>query len=245
MPSFSTSEIRDRYQRIARYYDRSLILLRMCGFRERHYRRRAVAALALRPGDTVIDLGCGTGRNFPLLRAAVGPEGRVIGVDLTDAMLSEARQRVRANGWENIELVEADAASYLFPARTNGILSTFAVTLAPGYDDILRRAAGALVPGGRLAVMDLKLPERWPHWLVRLAAWANRPYGVTVELGSRHPWESIRRYTREVLFREFYFGGLYLSVGESHGRPETGAHRARGSTEERILAFTLAGHDHG
>lgn len=222
MPPFLTSEIRDRYQRIARHYDRSLILLRLCGFRERHYRRQAVAALRLRPGDMVIDLGCGTGRNFPMLRAAVGPEGRVIGVDLTEAMLGEARQRVRANGWDNIELVEADAASYHFPSRTNGILSTFAVTLATGYDSILRRAAGALVPCGRLAVMDLKLPERWPHWLVRLAAWANRPYGVTVELGIRHPWESIRRYTSEVLFREFYFGALYLSVGESHGRPETG-----------------------
>lgn len=210
---YSTPEIQDRYRRIARYYDRSLILLRLCGFRERQYRRQAVASLALRPGDTVIDLGCGTGRNLSLLRAAVGAQGQVIGVDLTDAMVSEARQKVRASGWENVELVEADAATYDFPPETRGILSTFAITLAPTYDDILRRAADALAPGGRLAVLDLKLPERWPMWLIRTAAWANRPYGVTVELGTRHPWESIRRYTDEVLFREFYFGALYLSVG--------------------------------
>lgn len=213
MPPFSTAEILERYQRLAGAYDRSIILLRLCGFRERRYRRLAVAALALQPGDTVLDLGCGTGRNLALLRAAVGAQGRVIGVDLTEAMVDEARQRVQAAGWQNVELVVADAASYAFPEGLNAILSTFAVTLAPTYDDILRRAAQALTPGGRLAVLDLKLPERWPSWLVRLAAWLNRPYGVTLELGERHPWESVRRYTEELSFREFYFGALYLSVG--------------------------------
>jgi len=211
--TFATLEVREIYRRIAPNYDRSLLLLRLCGFREQHYRRQAVAALALRPGATVVDLGCGTGRNFPLLRAAVGPQGRVVGVDLTDAMLSAAEGRVRAEGWTNVELVEADAATYEFPAATDAILSTFAVTLAPGYDQILRRAAGALAPGGRLAILDLKLTERWPSWLVRLAAWANRPYGVTIELGDRHPWESVRQYTDEILFKEYYFGALNLSVG--------------------------------
>mgnify|MGYP001186059066 CR=1 FL=1 len=214
MPAFSTSEIRRRYERLAGHYDRSLIVLRMCGFREQHYRRKAVAALVLPSGGTVIDLGCGTGRNLPLLRAAVGAHGRVIGVDLTEAMVHEARRRVRKRGWTNVELVVADAASYTFPAGIDGVLSTFAVTLVPTYDDILRRAAQALSSGGRLAVMDLKLPERWPSWLVQLAAWANRPYGVTIELGERHPWESVRRYTEEQMYREFYFGALYLSVGE-------------------------------
>lgn len=213
VPAFTTADIRARYQRLARHYDRSLILLRMCGFRERHYRREAVAALALPSGGTVIDLGCGTGRNLPLLREAVGADGRVIGVDLTEAMVNEARRRVRDRGWTNVELVVADAARYPFSAGVDGVLSTFAVTLAPTYDDILRRAARALGPQGRLAVMDLKLPERWPMWLVRIAAWANRPYGVTIELGERRPWESIRRYTDELLYREFYFGALYLAVG--------------------------------
>lgn len=215
MPAFSTPEIQARYQRLAGAYDWSIILLRLCGFRERRYRRLAVAALALQPGDTVIDLGCGTGRNLALLRAAVGAHGRVIGVDLTEAMVEQARQRVHAAGWQNVTLVVADAASYAFPNGVNAVLSTFAVTLAPTYDDILRRAAQALTLGGRLAVLDLKLPERWPAWLVRFAAWLNRPYGVTLDLGTRHPWESVRRYTEELSFREFYFGALYLSVGAS------------------------------
>ncbi|MCL4865691.1 MAG: methyltransferase domain-containing protein [Gemmatimonadales bacterium] len=124
MTTFTTAEIRGRYQRLAPNYDRSLILLRLCGFREQHYRREAVRALALRPGATVVDLGCGTGRNLPLLTSAVGPKGRVIGVDLTSAMLRAAERRIRAHQWTNVELVEADAAVYEFPPETDGISST-------------------------------------------------------------------------------------------------------------------------
>ena len=236
MPAFTTPEIRHRYQRLAGHYDLSLILLRMCGFREQQYRREAVAALVLPSGGTVIDLGCGTGRNLPLLRDAVGAHGRVIGVDLTEAMIDEARRRVRRRGWTNVELVVADAASYTFPAGVDGVLSTFAITLAPTYDDILRRAAGSLCSGGRLAVMDLKMPGRWPSWLIRFAAWADRPYGVTLELGERHLWESIRRYTEECMYREFYFGAVYLSVGEAserNGSPPTGDHTPSDLRENR------------
>jgi demethylmenaquinone methyltransferase/2-methoxy-6-polyprenyl-1,4-benzoquinol methylase len=52
-------------------------------------RKRAVRALNLQRGDTVVDIGCGTGLNFPLLQGAIGPEGTIVGVDLTDAMLSQ------------------------------------------------------------------------------------------------------------------------------------------------------------
>ena len=58
------------------------------------WRSRAVASLALDPGDTVVEMGCGTGANAPYLREAVGPEGRVVGIDLTRGMLRRAGERV-------------------------------------------------------------------------------------------------------------------------------------------------------
>jgi demethylmenaquinone methyltransferase/2-methoxy-6-polyprenyl-1,4-benzoquinol methylase len=64
-------------------------------------------------------------------------------------------------------------------------------------------------------VFDLKRPEGWPEPLVRLAAWLNRPYGVSLDLADRHPWESIRSALREVVFQNLYGGMLYLSVGEA------------------------------
>ncbi len=90
----SAHAIVDIYRKRAKHYDVSANLYYLIGFREYAYRRKAVAALKLQPGDTVVEIGCGTGLNFPLLQQAVGPEGRLIGVDLTDSMLEQARQRV-------------------------------------------------------------------------------------------------------------------------------------------------------
>ena len=79
-------------------------------------------------------------------------------------------------------------------------------------------ASDALRAGGRLAVLDMKEPESWPSWLVRFAAWLNKPFGVSLQIADRHPWEAVREYLTEVEFREYYFGVLYLCVGEKPGQ---------------------------
>ena len=107
-------------------------------------RREAVKRLDLKRGDLVVDIGCGTGLNFPWLQEAIGPEGRIIGVDLTDAMLEQARLRVAKAGWKNVELVQADAASYEFPAQVNGILATFALTFIPQAKLVIQNGCRAL-----------------------------------------------------------------------------------------------------
>ncbi len=213
--ALNKAETRDLYRKRAKRYDRAMWIYRAFGFRIDHYRRELVRELHLEPGDTVIDLGCGTGLNFPLIEAAVGPSGTVVGVDLTDRMLDRARRNVEDAGWRNVHLVQADLAEYDFPERPDAVLSTLAITLVPEYDEVVRRAARALRAGGRLGVLDFKEPETWPRWLVRLAAWLNHPYGVTLDLADRHPWESVRRHMEEVSFREFYFGVLYLCVGQA------------------------------
>ncbi len=212
-------EVRRIYSRTAARYDRLVRIFPLFGVRLRRYRREAVAALGLTAGDTVVELGCGTGLNFPLLRDAVGEAGRVLGVDLTPQMLDRARERTERHGWRNVELVRCDVADYEFPRRVSGVISTFALTLSPAYDRVIERAAAALVPGGRLVLLDLKPPDSWPQWLVRFVAWLNRPFAVTVDLGERHPWESVRLYLREVEWVEHYGGAIYLSVGE---RPVSG-----------------------
>jgi demethylmenaquinone methyltransferase/2-methoxy-6-polyprenyl-1,4-benzoquinol methylase len=89
-----------------------------------------------------------------------------------------------------------------------------AITLVPEFEAVISRGAKALRPGARFAIFDLKRPAGWPESLVRLGAWLNSPYGVSLELADRHPWEAVRRNLRQIEFREYYFGSLYLSVGE-------------------------------
>ena len=127
-PILTKEEVVDIYRKRAKRYDFTANLYRLIGFREPAYRRMAVKALSLHPGDTVVEIGCGTGLNFQLLRQAVGSSGKIIGVDLTDAMLAQARKRVEDEGWSNVELVQSDAAQYEFPNGVDGIISTFNIT---------------------------------------------------------------------------------------------------------------------
>ena len=143
----STSEIRTLYGRRARHYDVTANLYYLVGFREWSYRKKAVRALRLSPGDTVVEIGCGTGLNFTLLQKAIGPTGQIIGVDLTEAMLAQARERAERAGWHNVEVVLSDATEYDFPVGVNGILSTFALTLVPEYDQVIAHGARTCTRG--------------------------------------------------------------------------------------------------
>jgi len=72
-------------------------------------RKAAVDAMALEKGDKVVEPGCGPGSNIPHLREAVGPEGEIVMIDKAPEMVKQARKRAEKNGWENVEVIEADA----------------------------------------------------------------------------------------------------------------------------------------
>ncbi|MFE5136901.1 class I SAM-dependent methyltransferase [Streptomyces fagopyri] len=110
----------------------------------------AAAELGLREGDRVLDAGCGTGRALPPLRAAVGPSGTVIGVDLTPAMLMAA---VRAGRDREGRLLLADVAA--LPLRTGSLDAVFGAGLIahlPNPAVNLRELARVVRPGGTLAL---------------------------------------------------------------------------------------------
>jgi len=203
------------YRKRARRYNFTANLYYLVGFRIHTYRKKAVQALNLRPGDTVVEVGCGTGSNFPLLERAVGPEGKIIGIDITGAMLAQAQKRVEENGWSNVELVQADAASFHFPAGVSGIISTFALTLVPEFDQVIRNGSQALASGGRWVILDLKLPSNWLARLAPLLVFLAKPFGVSADLvAKRHPWESMDKYLKNTSLTELYGGFAYIAVGE-------------------------------
>lgn len=201
------------YRKRAQSYDWATQLYRLVGFPLERFRDRAVDALCLSPGDTVVEIGCGTGANFSRIMERIGPTGRLIGVDLTDAMLAQARARVAREGWKNVELVQGDAAKVELPQGVAGILSTLALTLMPGYDEVIARGARALKPGGRWVVADLKEPRDVPEWLLKAGLALCQPYGVTLEYADRHPWEVLERELPHTQMRELFFGIAYIATG--------------------------------
>src|SRR6201996_1497796 len=205
------------YRKKAGHYDFTSRLYPAPGYPQRAQRLRAVRALGLRAGDTVVDMACGTGLNFPLLQQAVGPGGRIVGVDLTDAMLARAQDRIKANGWSNVSLVQADAAGFEFPARVDAILSTYALTQVPECAEVIAHGAAALAAGGRWAVLDLKVPGRTPGWLAQLGTATVRPFASIDQWMTRRPWEAIRAAMQEELadfsWTELFFGTAFLAAG--------------------------------
>jgi ubiquinone/menaquinone biosynthesis C-methylase UbiE len=186
------------------------------GFRDAAYRRKAVDALRLASGDRVVEIGCGTGRNFALLERAVGPGGAVVGVDFSAAMLARARKRALRHGWSNVELVQSEAASFEFPLRLDGVLSTYTLVVVPEYDRIIERACRALNDGKRCAVLDQKTPSGPASRLIPLLDFLSRPFDYSRIVGERRVCESIRRHAGSVCVEEFYFGFVYLAVGEKN-----------------------------
>lgn len=208
-------EVLDAYQKWAKVYDLVVWLYYLVGMRIGHWRRLAVEALALRPGDTVVEIGCGTGLNFFLLEQAIGKTGKIIGVDISEAMLERARARIGLANWHNIELVCCAAGDYQFPKGVNGILAVGVLNYEPNFDKVIEQGTMALAPGRRWVVLDYKKPNNWLRFLTPLFVALGSLYGVSRALMERHSWKSVQRYLHNTHMQELYGGFVYIIWGET------------------------------
>jgi ubiquinone/menaquinone biosynthesis C-methylase UbiE len=213
----------ETYRKKAKHYDITSRFYPVPGYPQRTQRLRAVQALRLRPGASVVDMACGTGLNFSLIQQLIGPGGRIVGVDLTDAMLAQARRRIETNGWTNVSLVQGDATDFDFPTEVDAILSTYALSHVPECGEVIAHGAAALASGGRWAVLDLKVPDNAPRWLAQLGIASVRPFASIDEWFVRRPWEAVRVAMQDQLadpsWSELFFGTAFLAAGSR--RPTT------------------------
>jgi len=194
-----------RYRAHAPGYDASAV-------RTMPLRRRTVAKLELRPGETVLDVACGTGLSFPLLREGVGETGRIVGVELSPDMLALARERCVREGWRNVTLIESAMETADLQGPVDAILFNFThdVLRSPAA---LERILAAARPGTRVAVAGMKLA---PWWLAPLNAVVRaqaRPYMTTFE-GLARPWDLLEAYLEGFERETVLFGTGYIGWGE-------------------------------
>ncbi|WP_108665746.1 class I SAM-dependent methyltransferase [Euzebya rosea] len=207
------------YDRLAGVYDRLAAPYDLID--GRRLQRQAIDALGLQPGDTVVDLGTGTGWNLPHLADRVGSDGRVIGVDLSERMLDRARRRVEEAAHSGVEFVHADLRTYVPPADTTAVIAAFALEMVPDHDEAIRRLVEHLAPGVRIASVGLREPAGWPEWAVRLGSLLNRPFGVTPAYRDIAPWTSIRQHLSDATITTSHAGAVYLAEGTTPGRKPT------------------------
>ena len=174
---------RDAYEAAADRYDDPAL-----GFWAR-VGERTVAGLDLQPGMTVLDLATGTGAAALPAAAAVGPSGRVVAVDLAEAMLERGRDKARRAGLDQIEWVRADMVATGLPgASFDAVICAFGVSMAPDMPAFVRELWRLVRPGGRLAVTTWG-PRLWaPMYDV----WRGSVLAEWPELGDDfHAWDRL------------------------------------------------------
>lgn len=132
---------------------------------------RPLAHAGVRPGETVLDLGCGAGIDTLLAARAAGPAGRAIGVDMTPEMLARARDNAEAAGLSNVEIREGLLEDLPVPdgsvdvAISNGVLN-----LSTRKSRVLAETMRVLRPGGRVSFADLVLDACLPEDVLKSPA---------------------------------------------------------------------------
>lgn len=225
MDGSSSPEQRTAVARSMRKWDFWSARETMWGFYEqdtREVRQTAVSRLQLEEGDTVLDIGCGPGTNFELLRDAVGPTGCVVGVDVSRGMIQRASERVERHGWDNVQSVRGDAMSRCLGAdRFDGALATTAVSATPAVRATVETVYDALEPGARFAVYDIRLvPSGLGRMLNPLIRRFYRAFGnwndeadVLTELG--------RTFDELTVIDTYALGTNYLAVATKADKSES------------------------
>jgi len=158
MSSSNGQTTEDRtYERLARRW-RWIVKFVTLG-KEKVLRQTVVDALALEPNQTVLDIGCGTGRTFPYIIQYIGAGGHLIGLDHSPAMLREAQALVDRHGWKNVELIEGDAAQLSLGRVVDAAACVLAMANIPDYREAMRRMIAHVRPGGRIVIADGRMRE--------------------------------------------------------------------------------------
>ena len=131
-------------------------------------RRKAAEELDLEKGDKVVEIGCGTGANFRHLRKEVGEAGEIVGIDLSEGMLEKAREKVEKHGWENVELIQADASELDIEEKFDAVYFSFSIMMFENPAYVVEQWSGR-IKKGRIGILDQYYSER------RLAPLLNPP----------------------------------------------------------------------
>jgi ubiquinone/menaquinone biosynthesis C-methylase UbiE len=198
-----------QYRRRAGVYDLELALFEPI-------RQRALQRLDLRRGQTVLDVGCGTGLSFAGLWAGVGAGGRIVGIEQSPDMLAKARERVAQHRWKNVRLVQSAIAEA--PLRGRADAAFFHLT-----HDILRdpealaHVVRHLKPGARVVASGLKWSQGWA-FPVNFVVLAAARHSVTTLEGLEAPWSHLAALIGDLRIESAYAGGVFVASGVARAR---------------------------
>ena len=180
----------------------------------RPLREVAVRRLYLEPGSRVLDVGCGTGSSFPFLVQAVGPDGEVVGVEISPDLAGIARKRIEQERWNNVHVAVGPAQTIAVPGTFDGLL-LFAAHEVLTSPEALDHLLAHLNQGGRIVAFGAKLSSsrrgRLLNPLLRLLTHSLLP-ASSAPVDAR-PWRFLEDRTGKLHVEVRVAGLLYLVWG--------------------------------
>ncbi len=204
----------DRAAALAQYRGRAAVYdLELALFEP--IREEAISRLALQPGDTVVDVGCGTGLSFARLEHDIGPTGHLIGIEQCPEMMQRVQRRVDQQGWQNVTLLCAPVEAAAMSGEADAALFNFT-------HDILRRpeAVGNVVahlrPGAHVAAAGLQWAGPW-NWPVNNFVLSAALHSTTSLEGLHQPWDLLAASLEGIDIQTRGLGGIYVLSGTRRG----------------------------
>lgn len=165
----SKTEARHSYDRLSRWYDL------IAGGSEDKFRRMGLNLLNVRAGETILEIGCGTGSSLVALADAVGPDGKILGMDISNGMLAQATRKIKRTSATNIYMLAADGLHPpLTPNSLDAIFMTFTLELFASAEipQVLAACKELLKDCGRIGLVSMAQSEK-KSLMTRLYDWAH------------------------------------------------------------------------
>lgn len=208
----------DQYRRRAWIYD-----LELAAFEP--VRQSAVARLGLSRGQTVLDVGCGTGLSFKLLQDQVGPDGVIVGIEQCPEMIEHARQRVSRNGWSNVTLLCMPVEDADIPVTADAALFHFTHDILRqrnALDNVCQR----LRPQARIVAAGLQWAQPWA-WPVNFLVLCAAMHSVSTLQGLNEPWSELAAFTDGLDVQAMMAGGVFIASGLRSTPPKATPRRSK------------------
>lgn len=211
--SLESKNIEDIYSgRLAKKYDYSLPPF----FAK--WKKKAFGNSSLKKGDKVLVFCCGTGLDFPHILKRIGKDGKIVGVDFSFEMLEGAREKIRKEKWENIELIEADITKIndkLDDDFDVGVC-TLGISIIPDYKSAFYNLLSRVKNQGEIIIGDMQLASGWLARLNPFTIFLSKKFGGTYEghQNSKEIYSMMKKELDDVTKKEFFFNAYFYCIGK-------------------------------
>ena len=182
------------------------------------WKKKAFDESSLKIGDRVLVFCCGTGLDFPHILKKIGENGKIVGVDFSTLMLDSAREKIRKNNWNNIELIEADIIKFENNSETKfdvGVC-TLGMSIIPDYKTAYKNLVSNIKKDGEVIIGDMQLASGWLARFNPFTIFLSKKFGGTFE-GHKNSLELYSIMKKEldvVIKKEFFFKAYYYCIGK-------------------------------